>query len=271
LKFLPFILVLLITRSVFGQEDNRATTLLDTFLAVDQAEPNSTPSFDVFLKRLEKNRSSFRQENHFVRFLFYKTHQEYLKRYEEYAPISDLFHSGSYNCLTGTILYALLLDHFQISYQVIETNYHIFILAETSQGKILMEATDPINGLVTSALEIESRINEYKENFIATTDLKGDYYQFTFELFRSVSLKELQGLLYYNKAVDAFNHQDLQESAQSLKKAHTFYSSPRIDEFSQILMLSLQQSNIDTQLRLECIKTVKSIEDDLHSSVASLN
>lgn len=212
-----------------------------------------------------------KRENDFIRFLFSKTHQEYLKRYEEYAPISDLFHSGSYNCLTGTILYALLLDHFQIPYQVIETNYHIFILAETEQGKILIEATDPINGLVTNALEIESRIREYKENFIPTTDLKRDYYQFTFELFRSVSLKELQGLLYYNKAVDAFNHQDLQKSAQSLKKAHAFYSSPRIDEFSQILLLSLQQSNLENQLRIECIKTVITINSDQPSSVAFLN
>lgn len=271
MKFLPIILVLLITCSVFAQDDNRAATLLDTFLAVDQTESNSASSFDFFLKRLDKKKSSIRQENHFVRFLFYKTHQEYLKRYERHAHITDLFNSGSYNCLTGTILYALLLDHFQIPYQVIETNYHIFILAETEQGKILIEATDPINGLVTNALEIESRISEYKENFIPTTDLKRDYYQFSFELFRPVSRKELLGLLYYNNAVDAFNHQDLQESAECLKNAHAFYASERLDEFSQILLLSLQQSNLENQLRAECMKTVITIKGDLLSSIAFLN
>lgn len=270
MKFLPLILVLL-TCSVFAQEDNRATTLLDTFLSVDQTESNSASTFDVFLKKLEKKRVSIKQESDFVRFLFSKTHQQYLKGYEEYAPISDLFHSGAYNCLTGTIIYAVLLDHFQVPYQVIETNYHIFILAETRQGKILIEATDPINGFVTNQQEIESRIKAYKENLTPISNSKMHYYQFSFALFRSVSLKELQGLLYYNKAVDAFNHQDLEESAQSLKKAHAFYSSPRIDEFSQILLLSLQQSNLENQLRMECMKTIITIKGDLPSTVAFLN
>jgi hypothetical protein len=271
LKFLSFILVLLITCSAFGQEDNRAATLLDTFLAVDQTESNSASSFDAFLKKLEKKKVSIKQENDFVRFLFAKTHQEYLKKYEDYAPISNLFNSGSYNCLSGTIVYALLLDHFQIPYQVIETNYHIFILADTKQGKILLEATDPINGFVTNPHDIESRIKAYKENLTPVSDTKMRYYQFSFELFNSVSLKELQGLLYYNKAVDAFNHQDLQESALSLKKACAFYTSPRIDEFSQVLLLSLQQSNLENQLRIECMKTVITIKSDLPSSVAFLN
>lgn len=271
MKFLLLILVLLITCSVFGQEDNRAATLLDTFLAVDRAESNSASSFEVFLKRLEKKKAAIRQENNFVRFLFYKTHQEYLKKYEDYAPISNLFNSGSYNCLTGAILYALLLDHFQIPYQVMETNYHIFIRVETKQGKILLEATDPIHGFVTNRQEIENRVKAYKENLIPISDSKKHYYQFNFELFRPVSLKELQGLLYYNKAVNAFNRQDLIESARSLKKAHAFYASPRIDEFSQILLLSLQQSNLDNQLRTECMKTVVTIKGDLPSSVALLH
>jgi hypothetical protein len=152
-----------------------------------------------------------------------------------------------------------------------ETNYHIFILAETGQGKILIEATDPINGFVTNPQEIESRIKGYKENFTPISNSKMHYYQFSFELFRSVSLKELRGLLYYNRAVDAFNHQNLRESAQSLKKAHAFYSSPRIDEFSQILLLALQQSSLENQLRIECMKTVITIKGDLPSSAAFLN
>jgi len=271
LKFLLLILVLLITCSVFAQEDNRAATLLDTFLAVDQTESNSASSFDAFLKKLEKKRVAINQENDFIRLLFAKTHQQYLKKYEVYAPISDLFNTGAYNCLTGTILYALLLNHFHIPHQVIETNYHIFIIAETKQGKILLEATDPINGFVTKQQDIESRLKVYRENLTPISDLKRDYYQFSFELFRPVSLTELQGLLYYNKAVDAFNHQDLQESAQSLKKAYAFYFSPRIDEFSQVLLLALQQSNLDNQLRVECMKTLITINGDLPSSVAFLN
>lgn len=84
------------------------------------------------------------------------------KEYEAYASLDETFDNGSYNCLTGIILFSLILHHYTIDHQVIETNYHIFILAETSEGQILLEATHPLNGFVTSAKDIEARITIYK-------------------------------------------------------------------------------------------------------------
>jgi len=267
---LPFIIALFITCSIFGQEGDRTTILLNTFLSVDETSVQSS-SFDGFLKMLEKKHGAIKEESKFIHYLFSKTHKEYLKKYENYTSMSNVFKTGSYNCLTGTILYSLLLDHFQIDYKVIETNYHIFILVETKQGKILLESTDPLNGFVTNEHEIESRINVYKANSTLTSSSKMHYYQFNFELFNAVSINELRGLLYYNKSVDALNHQNLQEAVQYLKNAHALYSSPRIDEFSQILLLALQQSTLENQLRTECIKTVLSIKRDLMPLIASLN
>lgn len=271
MKRFPLIIALLISYSVFGQENYRTATLLDDFLLVDHSPSYTASSFDSFLNKLEKKHNAINQENDFIHYLFTKTHQQYLKKYEENTPISNLFKTGSYNCLTGTILYALLLDHFQIPHQVIETNYHIFIIVESKQGKILLETTDPANGFISDPLEIESRMNTYKTNSAQTSNSKMRYYQFNFELFNPVSIQELRGLLYYNKAADAYNHQNLQESVQCLTKAHELYSSSRIDEFSQLLLLTLQQSNMENQLRMECIKTVLSIKRDLAAVMASLN
>jgi hypothetical protein len=271
LKQLLTLIALIISCSAFGQDENRLTDRLNTFLSVDQSSLHSALTVDGFLKKLEKKQSNFKQESDFVRYLFTKTHQQYLKQYEAYSPITDLFNKGSYNCLTGTILYALLLDQFHIHHQVIETNYHIFILAETKQGQILLEATDPVNGFVSNPQDIESRINTYKENLTQASSSKKHYYQFNFELFNPVSIKELRGLLYYNKAVDAYNHKNLNESVQFLKKAHALYSSTRIDEFSQILLLTIQQSKLDNRLRTEYINTILTIKRDLMPIVATLN
>jgi hypothetical protein len=271
LKRLPFLLILLISCSVFGQESDRTEAFLSGFLSVDQSS-SSPKYFTDFLTTLEKKHAALKNERDFIEYAFTKTHQRFLKRYEAYAPISALFNKqGSYNCLTGTILYSLILDHFQIPHQVIETNYHIFILAETKQGEVLLEATDPLNGFVASSEDIKKRIKTYKENSLQTSNSTLSYYQFNFELFNTVSLKELSGLLYYNKAVDSYNHKNLQESVQLLKKAHELYSSSRIDEFSQILLLSLRQSKLEIQQRTACIKTVLSIRQDLVPVIASLN
>ena len=261
----------MISCSVFGQEGDRTATFLTSFLSVD--ESTGTPeSFTDFLGKLEKKHVALKNDRDFIEYAFAKTHQRFLKRYEAYAPITALFNKqGFYNCLTGTILYSLILDHFQIPHQVIETNYHIFILAETKQGEILLEATDPMNGFVASSGEIEKRIRAYKENSLQTASSSLSHYQFNFELFNTVSFKELRGLLYYNKAVDSYNQKNLQESVHHLKKAHELYSSSRIDEFSQILLLSLRQSELEIQQRTECIKLVLSIRQDLVPVIASLN
>lgn len=262
---------LLIPCSVFGQEGDRTATFLSSFLSVEQAT-SAPKSFTDFLNKLEKKNASLKNDRAFIEFVFTKTHQRFLKRYEAYASINALFNEqGSYNCLTGTILYSVILNHFQIPHRVIETNYHIFILAETKEGDVLLEATDPLNGFVTSSKNIEKRIKAYKENSLQVSSSTLRYYQFNFELFNTVSFKELRGLLYYNKAVDFYNQKNLQESAHLLKKAHELYSSLRIDEFSQILLLSLRQSNLEINQRTACIKSVLSIRQNLLPIIASLD
>ena len=272
MKRLLLIISLLASCSVFGQEESKCTTtLLNSFLSVDQTTDYSAASFDVFLKKLEKKQDVLKPGSDFIQYLFAKTHQTFLKKYEAYASMSDVFKTGSYNCLTGTIIYALLLDHFQIPHQVIETNYHIFILAETKGGAILLEATDPLNGLVTKAQEIESRMRTYKSNRTIPSSSKMHYYQFNTEMFNPVSMKELRGLLFYNKAINAYNQQNLEQSIQYLKEAHTQYASSKIDEFLQILLLTLQESNLENQLRTEYIKTVLSMKRSFTPAMALLH
>lgn len=254
-----FLLPLLAFASGVADKDFSVETNLKAFLSSDDYSAQSIKSFESFLLKLDKKKISARSKRTFVRHIFEKTHQRFLKNYEAYASLDETFNNGSYNCLTGTILLSLLLHHYNIDHQVIETNYHIFILAETTEGQILLEATDPLNGFVTSAREIDARITIYKQNQIQEQQDNKLYYKFRFELYNTVSLNELRGLTYYNDAVNAFNHKNLMAAVQNLASAYEFYSSNRIEEFSQILLLSLQQSNLDIKTKENCMNTVLSL------------
>ena len=258
------ILLVVLTSPAFGRSEKPVDhsgiqSNLTQFLSTDSYAV-SIKSFDAFLAKLEKKRASIKKEKDFVKFVFAKTHQTYLKKYETYPSFSELFIDGSYNCLTGTILYATILKHFQIPFEVIETNYHIFLTVETAQGKILLEATDPLAGFVDTAKGIEERISTYKQNILTASNSKATYYHFSFELFKPVSMEELQGLLYYNKAVDSFNQQKLHESVEFLVMANELYHSPRIDEFSDILSIALQQSNVSTEEKESSLKAIRAIQ-----------
>ena len=254
---LIFILPALAFANPRADKDLSIETILKAFLSTGQYNAHSVKSFESFLQKLDKK--NIKNERALLRTIFEKTHQRFLKNYEAYASLDETFDKGSYNCLTGTILLSLILHHYNIDHQVIETNYHIFILAETTEGQILLEATDPLDGFVTSAKEIEARITLYKQNQIQGAQGDKSYYRFSFELYNEVSLDELRGLTYYNNAVNSFNQKNLEVAVQNLLKANELYFSYRIDAFSQILLLSLQQSDLDVKTKENCMNTILSL------------
>ena len=218
---------------------------LNKYLETDNRADLSTEDLHAHLNKLERKKASVKSDLDFLSYLFNKTHTKFLKDYREHAAFSELLINGRYNCLTATALYALLLDHFGYTYSIIETNYHIF-LQVTLRGKpILFETTDPIYGFVTSEKEIAEKVALYRQNRVQKTGQNKPQYQFNFNLYNSVGLDQLTGLLYYNLAVEAFNKSNLSQCIFYLNKAVHNYRSTRIEEFSKIILLALAKNNFN--------------------------
>jgi hypothetical protein len=157
-----------------------------------------------------------------------------------------------------------LLDYFGIDYTIIETNYHIFLLAETDEGQALFEATDPIDGFVTDSKQIARRIQQYKRNTPQNLPEAGKkYYTFMTELYQPVGLPELRGLLHYNISTEAYNNQNFGSSIHHLDRALNLYSSSRISEFSTVLIRAVLQSAADETMKDLYIRQLKSIRKKL--------
>jgi hypothetical protein len=232
---------------------------LNLFTSVEGESGMTDRSFNEFVNKLESKRASFRDDQAFVHHIFQKSHQKFLRNFEQYAPFRDMFGSGNYNCLTGTALYALLLEHFQIEYNIIETNYHIFVLVNTEKGKVLLEATDPLHGFISGSDEIAKRIQGYRKNEIQQTATDKKYYTFSFDLYNEVKLEQLLGLLHYNSAIVDYNNQKLQSAIAHLDQALELYNSPRIEEFSRVITLSVVESSLPTSMKEYYIKKLHSI------------
>jgi len=212
-----------------------------------------------FIDKLEQKKTSFKQTGDFLEYLFRKGHLRFLKTYAEYASFGETINKGRYNCLTGTAFYALLLDHFEIPYEIIETNYHIFLLAHSENGPVLFETTDPANGLVRNAAEIDKRVRGYKQNEIQTASSDKAYYKYNVDLYNQVNLDQLLGLLHYNLSIVAYNEQNLPLSIHHLSKAMESYQSPRFDEFSRIILLSVMEAKLEPSEKAKCLETVRSL------------
>ncbi|HEX6890440.1 MAG TPA: hypothetical protein VF141_07100 [Chryseolinea sp.] len=254
--------------AVFGRDltlpasspEGKLTYYVNLYSSVGTSSKGSS-DLAVFVNRLEQKQSSFKHRKDFLEFIFHKTHQKFLKNFSEYASFPETLEKGNYNCLTGTALYALLLEHFEIPYQIVETNYHIFLLAETDKGSILFETTDPADGFVTDAEEIKNRIARYRQNSIQTARSSKTYYRYNFDLYKTVTLDEVSGLLYYNLSIVAFNAKDLSLAIDHLGKAMELYRSPRIEEFSRIILLTVMEGNLDPFEKERCLENIRSLRD----------
>jgi hypothetical protein len=235
----------------------------------DHSSPVSYEAVGKSIARFQARRTSFKNEKAFLDHVFTKTHQKFLKQYKEYATFHELFKTGMYNCLTGTALYALLLEELGFNYTIIETNYHIFLLAETEEGRILFEATDPLKGFVADDREIAKRIDGYKQNTVVQARNDKTYYQFDVQLYNTIDLDELSGLLHYNLAVEAVNNRDLESSITHLGKAMEIYRSQRIEEFSKILLLSVIESKLEPSVKERCIHRIRIMQKNRMLAVAS--
>ena len=230
----------------FGQSIVSAQETFDqslhAFLSTDQASASvRTDAFLSHIDKLREKKQSSKSEEAFLRILFNKTHEKFLRHFDEYSSFGQLLRKGDYNCLSATALYALILQQCGINYDIVETNYHIFILVNTAGGQILLESTDPLNGFVTDSKEVEKRIKKYKEN--ALQESNKNYYRLSCALYKHVQLEELTGLLHYNHAVKAFNEHNLASAIEHLDKATAIYCSPRMEELTRIVLLSVIESN----------------------------
>jgi hypothetical protein len=156
-----------------------------------------------------------------------------------------------------------LLDHFRIDYQVIETNYHIFLLAKTSKGDVLFEATDPINGFISSAPEILHRIEQYRKNEIQPRVSSKIYYRYQFNLYNAVDLDELLGLTYYNLSIEAYNRQQYSLSISHLDRAAKLYHSSRIDELSRVILLTLAAKDLTQSEKENFVRKIQTLRQKL--------
>lgn len=238
---------------------------ISTLSAVD-GRAETSQRLAPLIKKLSERHAKSVNAAAFVDFLFDRTRQYYLRDYAEYATFTETLSSGTYNCLTGTALYALLLDHFGVPYQIIETNYHIFLIADVGDERILLEATDAANGFVRGEANIEARIEKYRQGLPAGNSRK-KVYEYDANLYKEVSLDEVAGLLYFNRAIVAYNRGDLVSAIEQLTLSAARYQSQRTAEFATILQITVAESNMNPQDKRRYVREIQQVR----ASVVSLS
>jgi len=194
-----------------------------------------------FARLLEDKKDRYRSESAFLNFVFNKVHQKYLKQFKGDEPFEGIFNGGTYNCVSGTALYACILNQLNYEVKLLETRYHLFLVVTLPDSThALFEATDPLQGFVFNETRIEKQIKGYLANEKEAL-LRGDALSAPFNnecILNKVSFIELAGLHYYNIAVDLINKRNFYDAFRALRKANILYpSSHRITDLLELTRL----------------------------------
>lgn len=215
--------------------------LLDDIAFISSVESfENHKQWNKLVKKLE--RKSDTNAEYFIEYLFYKTHQKLLKEYNKGTTFTNLLESGSYDCVSGSITYSILLKYFDIEHSIIETDYHVFIVAEVNDKEVIFETTDPRNGLVTNSKEVK----EFKADFLPKLNsdqlnqnesigslMYGQPNSKT--IYKEISLRELSALQYFNQGLIAMQNKDYKLASRRLQQALNLYNSERIHMLFEIV------------------------------------
>ena len=247
----------------------QAQANLMEFLNTSYRQDVSLTSLNHLEKMISSIEISKKSENEKLYIVFQKLHRTYLKKYVPYSSFNEMFNTGSFDCLTGTGLLSYVLDRLAYQHEIIETNYHIFIMVRIGDEKILLESTDRFGGFVTDQSLIAERTSGYQQNLLTSSKSGSFQYRYSFQLYQVINAQQVTGLLFFNQAVKAFNNREWARSSICLKKAMNYYPSERCEELNNLLTRTLMSAQIDETSRQECLALLQNFTSANSTSMAA--
>lgn len=225
-----------------GSED-----VLMLFAAIDpDVNTNIYEGFKKDLKReLESidNRKFQRVgEEKKISIIYDHVNAQVLTHYREKILFPHIFVNGTFNCLTASAYYGLMMDSLGIEYDFRETYDHVHPVAFPRTMQIKIETTDPVAGVEYYDQKLKRKFVDYLlEKKIMSRD---EYYSNSIEeLFNryflpesSIGLLELAGLHYMNDALYKYDSEDYYAAFEQIKKAYYLYPSDRMRMLFQFIL-----------------------------------
>jgi tetratricopeptide (TPR) repeat protein len=197
---------------------------IDLFLALDFVPSPGKEKVQRFVKEL-KTRVDQYPVNKRLKTIYKSVHDEFLTKYTEEAYFKDIFINGNYNCVSASALYALVLQEMNIKFLIKETPVHVYLIADPEHTAFLIESTLPGERIIRFDERTKTNYIEYLHNnkMISDEEFRSSTIDELFEDHyskdKTISLKELAGIQYYNRGVFQFNKSDYAGSLLNFEKA----------------------------------------------------
>ncbi len=209
------------------------------------------------LERIQKKKKS---DVRFLRSIFYRIHKNSLIKYDKQATMDETLKSGRFGCLSGTAIYAIVLEHFNYDYDIIELPNHVFLKVNLKGRTMILESTLPDDGFITLNTELSEILEQkgFDPRNIKTLTTVGvgsvDEWSLV-DGHNKISLRELSGLQYFNEAVRLYTQKEYIKSMDMINEAYTRYPSKRNEKLMQLVINKiLKYDSIKEEIKNKYLK-----------------
>jgi hypothetical protein len=215
---------------------------LDTFnlfLAIDEninteEASHYHDSYNKIFIILKQKKIDAKKINKKIKTTYTSVHAEFLKKYIDNEYFPALFQNGNYNCVTASMLYALVYDRISVPYKVMASSNHVYLVANPGPKSIVIETTNPGFEKVIFTGEFKQ---QYVQNLLESKLISEEEYRnkSTEELFeanfkevRETEFKSLLGFQYFNRAVLMAQDNKIEKAYELCQKAYFFYPDNQV-------------------------------------------
>jgi len=199
----------------------------EEFLRVEKTINSLTNNL---LQKTEKQK----QLSKTYKIIFDDIHSAFLNHYNLVADFEKIFIDGTYNCVSASALYSLILTKMKIHHAIRETVDHVYVIVDPDNTHFLFETTDPSGGYWKIDDPFKKNYIDFliKQKIITQAELNSSTVGQVFEKYyyrdEAINVFQLAGLQYYNQGVEALTKSDESGALKSFEKAYILYPSERI-------------------------------------------
>ncbi len=280
IRFISFLLIFGISGICLGRTYDQVPSVSETtehpisqfiisekIISSDSENAVFQKKYDQIIEQLERIRTRKKNDATFLRSIFYRVHKNSLLDYSKMATMDETLKTGQFGCLTGTALYALILEHFGFKYDIIELTNHVYIQVVVNDRLMVMESTLPDEGLMqlNSELTAKAELDAVDPRNIGTLTTVGDGSAEEWNLvdgYNIVTLRELSGLQYFNESVRLYTEKEYVKAMDMINEAYARYPSNRNEKLMQlvinkILKYDLIKEEVKNKYLTQYVKLVK--------------
>jgi len=225
-------------RALTNYVQNKNDTF-DLYLAIDEGMTEEIAQgykiiFNKVFTELNKQKTDPKNIVRKIKSSYSIVHNQFLKKYNENVYFPSIFNDGTYNCVTASLLYALVFDQYGIPYKVMSSKDHIYLIANPGNKSVVIETTNPDfeNAIFNGNFKQQYVNNLRSSKLISEEDYKNksieEIFATKFNDLKESKAINLPGFQYYNKSLIMAQNNDFDKAYDLSIKAYYFYPDKQV-------------------------------------------